>query len=120
MMFERRISRAEFLVITVLCVCRSVIETGKRFPVLFLQGGKHRSVASYEAYAEQQLTTFGLAHAALERETTQLTFSFTRSMYFFVSSRSNSASWAWTMKKKRFSKPRELHSGRGVYNFFLL
>ena len=52
-MFERRISRAEFLVITVLCVCRSVIETGKRFPVLFLQGGKHRPVFPDEAQKNQ-------------------------------------------------------------------
>ena len=38
---DRNLVHTEFLVITVLCVCRSVIETGKRFPVLFLQGGKH-------------------------------------------------------------------------------
>ena len=51
-------SYTESLVITVLCVCRSVIETGKRFPVLFLQGGKHRPVFPDEAHAEQQLPTF--------------------------------------------------------------
>ena len=55
---------AEFLVITVLCVCRSVIETGKRFPVLFLQGSKHRPVFPDKAHAEQQLPTFRLTHPA--------------------------------------------------------
>ena len=65
---KRRISRAEFLVVTVLCVCWSIIETCKCFPVLFLQGGKHRSVASYESDAEQQLPTFGLAHAIHETD----------------------------------------------------
>ena len=40
------------------------VETGKRFPVLFLQGSKHRPVFPDKAHAEQQLPTFRLTHPA--------------------------------------------------------
>ena len=50
---EWEISLREFIVIAVLSIRRAVVEACERRPILFLQGSKHRLVATDEAYAEQ-------------------------------------------------------------------
>ena len=43
----------EFVVIAVLSIRRTVVEACERRPVFFLQGSKHRLVATDEAHAEK-------------------------------------------------------------------